>query len=91
MPGNICVARSTGSGTYGRERVPAHGCTPENDVGVVILVNAEEALKSRLVTKTMGVHQTKIMSVSVVGRLPWRVCHKLTVALFCTASRAFDG
>ena len=85
------MTRSTELMAYGRERISAHGCTPEDDIGVVILVNAEKALKSRLVTKTAGILQAKIMSVSAEARPPWRLWHKLTVALFCRASRAFDG
>jgi hypothetical protein len=42
------------TGTHRRKRFPARGSASENDVGVVILEDAEKSLKGRLVTKAAG-------------------------------------
>jgi hypothetical protein len=55
------VARITG--THRSKRLPARGSASENDVGVVILENAEKSLESRLVTEAAGKFKTAIMSV----------------------------
>jgi hypothetical protein len=58
MKGNMAkvalcrVAQITG--THRRKRLPARGSASENDVGVVILEDAEKSLKGRLVTKAAG-------------------------------------
>jgi hypothetical protein len=52
-------------GTYWSKRFPADGGAAENDVRVVILENAEKALKCRLVTNAAGQLETTIMSVCV--------------------------
>lgn len=54
-PSPLRVRHYTGStGTYRCKRLSARGCASENDVRVVVLVNAEKSLKRRFVTKTAG-------------------------------------
>jgi hypothetical protein len=48
----IAVAQHTG--THRSKRLPARGKAPENYVRVIILENAEKALKCRFVTKPAG-------------------------------------
>jgi hypothetical protein len=43
--------------TYRRERLSADGSTSENDIRIVVLVNAEETSKGRLVSETTGKFQ----------------------------------
>jgi hypothetical protein len=58
MKGNMARVASSRvaqlTGTHRCKRLPARGCASENDVGVVILENAEKSLESRLVTKATG-------------------------------------
>lgn len=44
-------------GTYRRERLSADGSTSENDIRIVVFVDAEETLKGRLVSETTGKFQ----------------------------------
>ena len=70
------VAQHTG--THRSKRLPARGCTSENDIWVVILENAEKSLKRRLVTETTGKPESKIMSVRVLWCLyPCWLCSNL--------------
>jgi hypothetical protein len=51
-------------GTHWGKGIPACSCASKNDVGVVILVNAEKALKCRFVSKTARELETSITLAS---------------------------
>ena len=51
------------TGTHRSKRLPARGCSSENDVWVVILEHAEKSLECRFVTKTAGQLESTVMSV----------------------------
>jgi hypothetical protein len=54
------------TGTHRSKRLPARGSASEDDVRIVVLVYAEEALKCRFVTDTAGEFESTT-TISVDG------------------------